>query len=77
MLLTEFDEKKDWAIIAKGFEEIGFDKGIEKGREEGFKKGKNDKLKEIINNMISNGITKEDIIKLTGISEQDFAEANQ
>ena len=28
MLLTEFDEEKDWAIIAKGFEEIGFDKGI-------------------------------------------------
>ena len=68
MLLTEFDEEKDWAIIAKGFEEIGFDKGIEKGREE----GKNDKLKEIINNMISNGITKDNIIKFTGISEKDY-----
>ena len=72
MLLTEFDEEKDWAIIAKGFEEIGFDKGIEKGREEGIKKGKNDKLKEIINNMISNGITKDNIIKFTGISEKDY-----
>ena len=64
MLLTEFDEEKDWAIIAKGFEEIGFDKGIEKGN--------NDKLKEIINNMISNGITKDNIIKFTGISEKDY-----
>ena len=64
MLLTEFDEEKDWAIIAKGFEEIGFDKGIEKG--------KNDKLKEIINNMILNGITKDNIIKFTCISEKDY-----
>ena len=32
MLLTEFDEEKDWAIIAKGFEEIGYEKGIEKGK---------------------------------------------
>ena len=33
MLLTEFDEEKDWAIIAKGHEEIGYEKGIEKGKE--------------------------------------------
>ncbi|MBP5468247.1 MAG: hypothetical protein J6Z11_03285, partial [Candidatus Riflebacteria bacterium] len=60
MLLTEFDEVKDWAIIAKGYKEIGYDEGLEEG-----KKG-------IIKNMLSNGFTKETIIKSTGITEEDF-----
>ncbi len=68
MLLTEFDEEKDWAIIAKGHEEIGFEKGIEKGREEGREEGK----KIIIKNMLSNGFTKETIIKSTGIAEEEY-----
>ena len=64
MLLTEFDEEKDWAIIAKGFEEIGF----EKGREEGIKENQ----KSMIKAMLTNGLSKEDIIKYTGISEIDL-----
>ena len=64
MLLTEFDEEKDWAIIAKGHEEIGYEKGIEEGKKEG--------IKCILENMLSNGFTKETIIKSTGITEEDF-----
>ena len=60
MLLTEFDEEREWKLIAEGFEEIGFEKGLEEG-----KKG-------IIKNMLSNGFTKETIIKSTGITEEDF-----
>ncbi|MBP5468248.1 MAG: hypothetical protein J6Z11_03290 [Candidatus Riflebacteria bacterium] len=60
MLLTEFDEEKDWAIIAKGYKEIGYEEGIEEGK------------KTIIKTMLSNGGTKETIIKLTGFSEKDF-----
>ncbi len=56
MLLTEFDEEKDWAIIAKGHEEIGYEEG----------------KKDLIKTMLSNGATKEDIIKYTGISELEF-----
>ena len=68
MLLTEFDEEKDWAIIAKGFRELGFDEG----REEGKKEGRNDNLKEIINNMLLNGFSKETILKITNISNEEY-----
>ncbi len=64
MLLTEFDEEKDWAIIAKGHEEIGFEKGREEGREE--------EKKIIIKNMLSNGATKEIVLKFTGITETEL-----
>ena len=60
MLLTEFDEEREWKLIAEGFRELGFDEGVEEG-----KKG-------IIKNMLSNGFTKETIIKSTGITEEDF-----
>ena len=68
MLLTEFDEEKDWAIIAKGFEEIGFDKGIEKGKEEGIKDG----IKSVINTMLTNGVTRDTIMKQMNISENEL-----
>ena len=60
MLLTEFDEEKDRAIIAKGHEEIGFDKGIEEGK------------KDLIKTMLSNGKTKKEIVDFIGISEDEF-----
>ena len=60
MLLTEFDEEKDWAIIAKGFEEIGYEKG------------KKEERNTLIKTMLSKGLPKTDIIKYTGISELEF-----
>ena len=48
MLLTEFDEEKDWAIIAKGFEEIGYEKGIEKGVEKGKEEEKKNMIKKFL-----------------------------
>ena len=60
MLLTEFDEEKDWAIMARGYKEIGY--------EEGRKEERNT----LIKTMLSKGLTKEDIIKYTGISVNDF-----
>ena len=64
MLLTEFDEEKDWAIIAKGHEEIGYEKGIEEGKKEG--------MKNIINIMLSNGTSKETILKQMNISNEEY-----
>ena len=64
MLLTEFDEEKDWAIIAKGFEEIGYEKGIEKGKEE--------EKKNMIKKFLSKGKTKEEILDLTDLSDEEY-----
>ena len=68
MLLTEFDEERDWAIIAKGHEEIGYEEGREKGREEGIKEEK----KNMINKLLSKGKTKEEILDLTDFSEEEY-----
>ena len=72
MLLTEFDEEKDWAIIAKGFEEIGFDKGKEEGRNEGRNEGIKEGMKNIINSMLSKGKTKEEILDLIDLSNEEY-----
>ena len=68
MLLTEFDEEKDWAILAKGFRELGFDEGKEEGRNEGIKEG----MKNIINSMLSKGKTKEEILDLIDLSNEEY-----
>ena len=60
MLLTEFDEEREWKLIAEGFRELGFDEGKEKGK------------KEIIKTMLSNGKTQKEIIDFIGISETEF-----
>ncbi len=64
MLLTEFDEEKDWAIMAKGYKEIGYEEGIEEGKKE--------ERNILIKTMLSNGLSKKEIIKYTGISDNDF-----
>ena len=40
MLLTEFDEEREWKLIAEGFREIGFDEGKKEG------------IKSIVKNMV-------------------------
>jgi hypothetical protein len=56
MLLTEFDEEREWKLIAEGFEEIGFEKGI----------------KSVINTMLTNGVTRDTIMKQMNISENEL-----
>ena len=60
MLLTEFDEEKDWAIIAKGFEESGYEEG------------KREEKKVIIKKLLSKGKTKEEILDLIDISNEEY-----
>ncbi len=64
MLLTEFDEEREWKLIAEGFEEIGYEKGVEEGKKEG--------IKGIIKIMISKGKSREEIIDLINISEKEY-----
>ena len=71
MLLTELDEEKDWAIIAKGYKEIGYEEGIEEGRKEGIKEGIKEGTKNLIKIMLSKGKTKEEILELIGLSNEE------
>ena len=64
MLLTEFDEERDYKIIAEGYKELWIEKGEKKGKEEG--------RKDIIKTMLSNGKTKKEIIEFIGITELEF-----
>ena len=48
--------------------EEGLEKGLEKGREEGREEG----IKNIIRMMLSNGVTKETILKQTGLSNEEY-----
>ena len=60
MLLTEFDEEKDWAIIAKGFEEIGYEEG------------KREEKKAIIKKLLSKGKIKEEILDLIDVTSEEY-----
>ena len=64
MLLTEFDEEREWKHIAEGFRELGFDEGVEKGKEEG--------IKSVVKNMVLKGKSKLEIIDLTGITNEEY-----
>ena len=68
VLLTEFDEERDYKIIAEGFKELWKEEGLEEGRKEGIKEGKGN----LIKSMLSNGKTKKEIIDFIGISEEEF-----
>ena len=76
VLLTEFDEERDYKIIAEGFKELYKEEGLEEGRKEGIKEGRKEGIKEgkenLIKTMLSNGKTKKEIIDFIGISEEEF-----
>ena len=64
VLLTEYDEEKDLKIIAEGYKELYKEEWTNEGKEEG--------KRSLIKTMISNGATKETIIKFTGITEEEL-----
>ena len=68
VLLTEYDEEKDLKIIAEGYKELYKEEWTNEGKEEGRKEGKEN----LIKTMLSNGATKETIIKFTGITEEEL-----
>ena len=68
VLLTEFNEERDYRIVAEGLAE----NIVEERCEKLVKKAKEDEKKAIIKTMLSNGLPKEDIIKFTNISEEEL-----
>ena len=68
VLLTEFNEERDYRIVAEGLAENIVEERLEKIE----KKAREDEKKTMIKTMLSNGLPKEDIIKFTGISEEEL-----
>ena len=68
VLLTEFNEERDYRIVAEGLAENIVEERLEKIE----KKAREDEKKTIIKTMLSNGLPIEDIIKFTGISEGEL-----
>ena len=62
MLLTEFDEEKDYKIIAEGFKELW----LEEGKEEGLKEGKKEGIDIGIKNLI-------DVLRELGFSSEQIS----
>ncbi len=61
--------RKNWC--SKGREEgieLGRKEGIELGREEGIELGREEERLSIISTLLNNGMSQEEIIKMTGIS---------
>ena len=72
MLLTEYDEEKDLKIIAEGYKKLYKEEWTNEGKEEGIKEGIKEGKENLVKTMLSNGATKETILKLTAISEDEF-----
>ena len=72
ILETLFDKDEEDAMELAGIKayerEQGEAKGVIKGKEEGLKEGK----KSIIRNMLKLNMTKEDILKITGLKEKEY-----
>ncbi len=68
MLLTEFDEERDYRIVAEGLAENIVEERCEELKKEGIKEG----IKDMILTMLSNGVTKETILKQTSLSEEEY-----
>ena len=62
VLLTEFDEEKDYKIIAEGFKELW----LEEGKEEGLKEGKKEGIDIGIKNLI-------DVLRELGFSSEQIS----
>lgn len=60
--------------IAQQLEQKGIQKGIQLGRQEGRNEGKLEGKLEVARTMLQNGIDRNTVIKMTGLSEDDLAQ---
>ena len=60
--------------IAQQLEEKGIEKGIQLGEQRGIEKGRNEGKLEVARTMLENGIDRNTVMKMTGLSEDDLAQ---
>ena len=60
--------------IAQQLEQKGIEKGIQLGEQRGIEKGRNEGKLEVARTMLQNGIDRNTVIKMTGLTEDDLAQ---
>jgi predicted transposase/invertase (TIGR01784 family) len=60
--------------IAQQLEQKGIEKGIEKGIQLGRQEGRNEGKLEVARTMLENGIDRNTVMKMTGLTEDDLAQ---
>lgn len=73
MLLTEYNEKKYMKMFRKEAREEGLEEGLLQGLKEGAVKERN----RLLNTMLQNGASAEDISKLTGLPLSKIEDARR
>lgn len=60
--------------IAQQLEQKCIGKGIQLGEQHGIEKGRNEGKREVARTMLQNGIDRNTVMKMTGLSEDDLAQ---
>ncbi|STT81866.1 putative transposase [Klebsiella pneumoniae] len=60
--------------IAQQLEQKGIEKGIQLGEQRGIEKGRNEGKLEVARTMLSSGIDRSTVMKMTGLTEDDLAQ---
>ena len=60
--------------IAQQLEQKGIEKGIQLGEQRGIEKGRNEGKLEVARTMLSSGIDRSTVMKMTGLTEEDLAQ---
>ncbi|WP_256850041.1 Rpn family recombination-promoting nuclease/putative transposase [Pantoea sp. Fr-CA_6] len=60
--------------IAQQLEQKGIEKGIQLGEQRGIEKGRNEGKVEVARTMLQNGIDRNTVMKMTGLSEDDLSQ---
>lgn len=89
MLLTEFNERKYLRMFRKEAREIGMQEGLEEGRKEGLEKGRTEGLEKgrkeglqegrnrLLETMLQNGASPEQLSEWTGLSLAEIRQVQQ
>ncbi|MFP3334591.1 Rpn family recombination-promoting nuclease/putative transposase, partial [Pseudomonas sp. SIMBA_064] len=59
--------------IAQQLEQKGIEKGIQLGEQRGIEKGRNEGKLEVARTMLQNGIDRNTVMKMTGLSEDELS----
>jgi predicted transposase/invertase (TIGR01784 family) len=60
--------------IAQQLEQKGIEKGIQLGEQRGIEKGRNEGKVEVARTMLQNGIDRNTVMKMTGLSEDELSQ---